>query len=58
MIDIPMAEIWMICKPDLEYKAGIYSYKTEEDKYHVGNMAEKIALKNNCVTIIKEVREE
>ena len=58
MIDTPIAEIWMICKPDLEYKAGTYPHKTDEDKYRVRKMAEKIALKNNCVTIIKEVQEE
>lgn len=55
MIGTPMAEIWMICKPDLEYKAGTYQYKTDEDKYHVGKIAEKIAFQNNCATIIKEV---
>lgn len=55
MIDIPLAEIWMICKPDLEYKAGTYPYKTDEDKYRVDKIAEKIAFQNNCATIIKEV---
>ena len=27
-----MAEIWMICKPDLEYRIGAYAYETDMDK--------------------------
>lgn len=46
-----MAEIWMICKPDLEYRIGAYAYETDMDKAYVHKLADKVAEKqvqNNC----------
>ena len=46
-----MAEIWMICKPDLEYRIGAYAYETDMDKAYVHKLADKVAEKNKCKTI-------
>ena len=48
-----MAEIWMICKPDLEYRIGAYAYETDMDKAYVHKLADKVAEKNKCKTIVK-----
>lgn len=48
-----MAEIWMICKPDLEYCIGAYAYETDMDKAYVHKLADKVAEKNKCKTIVK-----
>ena len=48
-----MAEIWMICKPDLEYRIGAYAYETDMDKAYVHKLADKIAEKSKCKTIVK-----
>jgi hypothetical protein len=50
-----MAEIWMICKPDLEYRIGAYAYETDMDKAYVHKLAGKVAEKNKCKTIVKEL---
>lgn len=50
-----MAEIWMICKPDLEYRIGAYAYETDMDKAYVHKLADKVAEKNKCKTIVKEL---
>lgn len=48
-----MAEIWMICKPDLEYRIGVYAYETDMDKAYVHKLADKVAEKSKCKTIVK-----
>lgn len=50
-----MAEIWMICKPGLEYCIGAYAYETDMDKAYVHKLADKVAEKNKCKTIVKEL---
>lgn len=50
-----MAEIWMICKPDLEYRYGVFDYETDLEKDYVNKLAGKVAEKNKCKTIVKEV---
>lgn len=43
----------MICKPDLEYRIGVYAYETDMDKACVHKLADKIAEKSKCKTIVK-----
>ena len=50
-----MAEIWMICRPDLEYRVGLYAYETDVEKAYVNKLAAVIAERERCKTIVKEL---